>query len=227
MNRIAAIALVLTMIVPMGLIGCTPAKKVKRTLDLSDLHIRAAVAEDEGDWERAYELWSEYVDVRPQSDLAEYRLGLVEMRLGLYDQAVSHLRIAHDLKPGNIEYLEALADAYVAAGDQDSLMTLLRQTSNEGPEGSGHLRTAKYARELGLMDEAREAHALAIVHARGESAEPYIAMADFAQAIGDEELETRNLRQALWFDKTDPEINARLQALGMIPGPSLAIRPEF
>ena len=227
MNRIAAIVLVMTMILPLGLVGCTPAKKVKRTLDLSDLHIRAAVAEDEGDWDRAYELWSEYVDIRPQSDLAEYRLGLVEMRLGLYDQAASHLRVAHDLKPGNLEYLEALADAYVAAGEEELLMTLLRQTANEGPDGSGYLRTAKYARKLGLMDEARESLSLAIVNARGESAAPYLAMADFAQAVGDEELEVRSLRQALWFDKTDPAINARLQSLGMIPGPSLAIRPEF
>jgi Fe2+ transport system protein FeoA len=52
-------------------------------------------------------------------------------------------------------------------------------------------------------------------------------MADFASTIGDTDLEVRSLRQALWFDRTDEQINARLVALGMIPGPSLAIRPEF
>jgi hypothetical protein len=83
-----------------ALVGCTSVDNVKRTLSLNDLHIQAAVAEDEGNDARAYALWSEYVDVRPQSALAEYRLGMVETRLGKYDQAAGHLRIAHDLKPG-------------------------------------------------------------------------------------------------------------------------------
>ena len=76
------------------------------------------------------------------------------------------------------------------------------------------------------MDEAREALSLAIVNARGKSAKPYIAMADFARVIDNTDLEIRSLRQALWFDRTNEEIEARLEGLGLIPGPSLAIRPE-
>lgn len=227
MNRIGAIVVVLMMSALVGISGCTPAKKVKNTLALNDLHINAAVAEDRGDWEKAYELWSEYVDRRPQSALAEYRLGQVEMRLGLYNQAVTHLRVAHDLEPGNIEYLEALADALVVTDQSEQLMTLLRQTAEEGPDGSGYLRTAQYAQEAGLMDEARDALSLAIVSARGESAEPYLAMAAFAKSIGDADNEVHNLRQALWFDRTNTAVNARLSELGMIPGPSLALEPEF
>lgn len=227
MNRFGATVLVLITGVTIGMGACTPTNKVKRTLALNDLHIRAAVAEDKGDWDQAYELWSEYVDRRPQSALAEYRLGLVERRLGLNEQAVSHLRIAHDLQPGNVEYLEALADALVAVNDRDQLMTLLRQTAEEGPDGTGYLRIARFAQQAGMMDEAREALSLAIVESRGESPVPYLAMADFASTIGDADLEVRSLRQALWFDRTDEQINARLVALGMIPGPSLAIRPEF
>lgn len=227
MNRFGATVLVLITGVTMGMGACTPTNKVKRTLALNDLHIRAAVAEDNGDWDQAYELWSEYVDRRPQSALAEYRLGLVERRLGLNEQAVSHLRIAHDLQPGNVEYLEALADALVAVNDRDQLMTLLRQTAEEGPDGTGYLRIARFAQQAGMMDEAREALSLAIVESRGESPVPYLAMADFASTIGDTDLEVRSLRQALWFDRTNEQINSRLTALGMIPGPSLAIRPEF
>lgn len=227
MNRFGATVLVLITGVTMGMGACTPTNKVKRTLALNDLHIRAAVAEDKGDWDQAYELWSEYVDRRPQSALAEYRLGLVERRLGLNEQAVSHLRIAHDLQPGNVEYLEALADALVAVNDRDQLMTLLRQTAEEGPDGTGYLRIARFAQQAGMMDEAREALSLAIVESRGESPVPYLAMAEFANTIGNTDLEVRSLRQALWFDRTNEQINARLTALGMIPGPSLAIRPEF
>jgi tetratricopeptide (TPR) repeat protein len=227
MNRFGMVVLALVLAMLMGFGGCNSAGKVKRTLALSDLHIRAAVAEDEGNWNEAYDLWSEYVERRPQSDLAEYRLGMVEMRLGLYTQAASHLRVAHDLKPGNIEYLEALAEALVATGDTQALMTLLRQTSEEGPDGSGYLRMGRFAQRAGMLDEAREAYQLAIVNARGTSAEPYVAMADFARATGNVDDEIRNLRYALWFDRTDASISTRLSGLGMIPGPSLALQPEF
>ena len=205
--------------------GCTSVNKVKRTLALNDLHIQAAVAEDQGDDQKAYDLWTEYVDRRPNSRLAEYRLGLVETRLGLYDQAAGHLRIAHDLEPGNLEYIEALADALAMGNHPESLMKLLRESADEGPAGSGYLRLAKYAQRIGQMDEAQEAIQAAMIHWRGQSPEPYIAMADFAHTIGDQQLEITSLRQALWFDPADQTVLARLSALGLIPGPSLAIEP--
>ncbi len=207
--------------------ACSTAKKVKRTLALNDLHIQAAVAEDNGDDQRAYELWSEYVDRRPQSDLAEYRLGKVEARLGRYSDAVSHLRVAHDLKPGNIEYLETLADVLVTTGDREALMSLLRDSVEEGEDGSGYLRLARYAQRAGMLDEAREAIQLAIVRARGQSPTPYLAMADLARAIGDRELEMQHLRYALWFDPADQEILARFAQFDIVPGPSLAQEPVY
>lgn len=231
MMRAGVLAIVLVLVLVLGgvfvLGGCGPSNNVRRTLSLNNLHIRAAVAEDEGDWDEAYALWSEYVDRRPQSALAEYRLGMVEMRLGRYRDAVGHLRVAHDLKPGDVEYIEALAEALIASGDTEGLMTLLRQTVDEGEPGSGYLRMGRYAQEAGLLDEAREALSLAIVQGRGLSAEPYIAMADFGRATGNRALELRNLRYALWFDRTNPEISSRLESLGVIPGPSLVLEPEF
>lgn len=205
--------------------GCSSVGKVKRTLALNDLHIQAAIAEDRGDDEKAYELWSEYVDRRPHSVLAEYRLGVVETRLGLLNQAIGHLRIAHDLKPGNEEYLLALAEALAQANRTDSLMKLLRERVEEGEDGAGYLRLARFAQRVGLMDEAREALLLAIVHNHGLSAVPYVALADFAAAVGDRDDEIQNLRYALWFDPSDPVILERLESLGMIPGPSLAVHP--
>lgn len=223
--RLVKIALCVSLVVLVA--GCSPVNKVRRTLALNDLHIQAAIAEDNGDDQRAYELWSEYVDRRPHSDLAEFRLGRVEMRLGRYTDAVSHLRIAHDLKPGNIEYIETLAEAMVLAGQTESLMGLLRATVNEGENGSGYLRLARYAREAGLMDEAHEALRLAIVQGRGESPEPYLAMADFARATGDTEAEIENLRYVLWFDGENEAVRTRFESLGIIPGPSLAQEPTY
>ncbi len=208
-----------------ALVGCTSVDKVKRTLSLNDLHIQAAVAEEEGNDARAYALWSEYVDIRPQSALAEYRLGMVETRLGKYDQAAGHLRIAHDLKPGNVEYLEGLADALVQGNRTDALMKLLSETMREGEDGSGYLRLARYAQQVGQMDEAREALLLAISQGQGRNADPYIAMADFAGTLEDQQLEIEYLRYALWFDRSDAVILHRLESFGMITGPSLAVQP--
>ena len=209
----------------MPISGCSSVTKVKNTLALNDLHIQAAIAEDKGDDARALELWSEYVERRPHSAMGEYRLGRVETRLGMTTQAIGHLRIAHDLKPGNVEYIEALSEALVQANRVDSLMKILNETANEGEPGSGQLRIARYAQRVGLMDEAREALLLAIAEQGKLTPEPYLAMADFMNTIGDQDGEVRYLRQALWFDASDPTILTRLESMGMIPGPSLAIEP--
>lgn len=210
-----------------GLAGCSTANKVKRTLALSDLQIQAGVAEERGDDQRAYELWSEYVDRRPQSDWAEYRLGMVETRLGKYEEAISHLRVAHDLKPGNIEYIDALAAVLVKTGNNEMLMSVLRDSAGEGDKGSGYLRLAHYAQQAGMLDEAREALEMAIVQGRGESAAPYLAMADFSRTIGNEEMEIQNLRYALWFNPADPSVLSRFERFDMVPGPSLALKPAY
>ncbi len=207
------------------LIGCSTVSKVKRTLSLNDLHIQAAIAEENGDDQTAYDLWTEYVERRPNSPLAEYRLGMVETRLGLYNQAASHLRVAHDLKPGEVLYIEALANVLALNNRTDALMKLLRETINEGEPGSGQLRLARYAQQAGQMDEAREALLLAIAQNQGQTPVPYLAMADFANGLNDSAMEIEYLRYVLWFDKSDPTILARLEALGMITGPSLAVKP--
>ena len=207
-------------------VGCTPVNKVKRTLALNDLHIQAAVAEESGDDARAYELWTEYVDRRPQSALAEYRLGLVETRLGKYDQATGHLRVAHDLKPGNVEYIDALAQGLLLNRRTDSVLKLLRESLDEGKPGSGYLRLANYAQQAGQMDEAREALIIAIAQDQGRSTTPYLAMADFARDINDVDSEIQHLRYALWFDVSNTSVLDRLASHGMISGPSLAIDPR-
>jgi len=208
-------------------LGCTATKTVRDTLTLNDLQIRAGVAEDKGNWQQAHDLWSDYVERRPQSAMAEYRLGMAKIQLGMYRDAVTHLRIAHDLRPANVQYIEGLAQALLLAGEQERLLDLLRSTVDEGDGIQGYLRMARYARQAGLLDEAHEALELAIVNAGGQSPEPYLAMADFARQTGNTDLEIQNLRYALWFDRTNEAIQNRLAELGLIPGPSLAQPPVY
>lgn len=206
--------------------SCGPTQKVQRTLALNQLSLKARTAAANGDDQQALAHWQEYVDRRPHSHFAQYNLGMTEARLGMYISAIQHLTTAHDLRPGEVQYIESLADTYYAAGQTEDMMTLLQETSNEGMGVDGHLRLARYAQQAGLLDDAKAAIRSAMIFDKGESAAPYMAMADFAQQINDHDLELQSLRQALWFDRSSNDLDQRFLALGVTPGPSLAIAPE-
>jgi len=224
MLRPAALALAgLLTLAPLA--ACSATEKVQRTLRLSELSGQARAAADDGDDRRALALWREYVERRPHSHSAEYQLGLVETRLGLYDDAITHLSVAHDLRPANDDYIRALAEAYLLAGQTDEMMTLLSRTEQETPSVRTALRTAEFTRRAGFMDDARDAIRRAVALGGGESPEPHLAMADFASVIGNEDLEIEALRRALWFDPDSRALDARFVILGVTPGPSLARNP--
>ena len=214
-----------TIFVALLLSACGPTQKVKRTFDLNSLSLKARAAARDGDDQRSLELWQEYVERRPHAHYAEYELGMTESRMGLYTAAIGHLTTAYDLRPGNIQYIESLADTYILAGRAEDMMSLMRATTREGGEVAGQLRLGQYAQRVGMLDESKQAIATAIVFSNGESADPYMAMADFARLAGDSVLEEKSLRQALWFDPGSDNLHQRFLALGITPGPSLAINP--
>lgn len=218
--------IVMLLATPLIAPGCSTARKVKTTLAANEALVAAGAAEDEGDLQKAYEYWTQYVEMRPHEANGEYRLGRVENMLGKHRDAANHLRIAHDLKPGNVTYIEELALALTESGQREELLSLLHATVNEGADGSGYIRLARYASRAGMMDEAREALMTAVALNGGTSPTPHIAMADFARETGDTEAEVLALRHALWFDPADATILARIRELGVIPGPSLALDPR-
>lgn len=207
--------------------SCGPTRKIQRTLNLNDLSREARTATAQGENQRAVELWSEYVDRRPHSDVAQYNLGMSLLTVGSNSQAVGHLTTAHDLVPGNIQYIEGLADAYIAADRPEDMLSLMTETVGEGGFVAGNLRFADYAQKVGMLDEAKQAIRSAMVFSGGESMDPYMAMADFASEIGNRELEIKSLRQALWFDRSSGFLDQRFSGLGVTPGPSLAIDPRL
>ena len=206
--------------------GCQPAGKVKRTLALNELQNHAGYAETQGDDARALELWGEYVERRPHSAYARHRLGGVLMRTGQPGEAVEHFRVAHDLRPGEMAYLESLAEALHQAGRRDELFQLLRETMSEGGLAAGHVRYATYAIRSGLIDEAEESLRIAAALEGTQSDRPHRMLAELARQIGDTEREIEAWRTVLWFDGSDAEAHARLSELGVIPGPSLALPPR-
>ena len=205
--------------------SCGPTQKVKRTFALNDLSLKARAAARDGDDRRSLELWQEYVERRPHAHFAQYELGVTESRMGMYTASIGHLTTAHDLRPGNVEYIETLGDTFILAGRADAMVSLMQATAAEGGDVSGQLRVGRYAQRVGMLDEAKQAIGLAMMYSNGESVEPYLAMADFARQIGDAEFEESSLRKALWFDPGSDNLDSRFLALGITPGPSLAIDP--
>lgn len=207
-------------------LGCQPVNKVRNTLALGEIQNEAGFAEQNGDEARAMELWREYVERRPQQAFAQYRLGRLLVRAGRADEAIDHLWVAHDLMPGNIEYLELLAEAMHQAGEREDMFQLLNDTIEEGGLAEGHLRLAKFSMRAGMVDEAEESLRIAAALDGADSDRAYRALADLARQTGDTEAEIDAWRHVLWFNPRDEQANERLNELGVIPGPSLAIEPR-
>lgn len=220
---LSTLAIALALGVPQG---CSTTEAVREKLSLSQISGQAHAAKRKGDLDRAYELWSEYVDRRPQAHYAEYELGLVELDLGLHQDAIRHLTIAHDLRPGNTDYIEALAQAYVDADQPGQMLALLQKTQHEGGHIQGLLRLADYAQRAGFMDDARTALKKAARLDNGDSIEPHIAIANFARRTNNRRLEIAALSRALAFDPSSDAYNARFLELRVTPGPSLAVSPD-
>jgi len=202
------------------------ASKVRNTLALGEIQNAAGYAEQQGNTDEAIALWTEYVDRRPQQASAQYRLGRLLLAERRAPEAVDHLWIAHDLKPGNTEYLDLLAESLFQAGERDTMFQLLRDTLEEGGLAAGHLRKAKFSQRAGLIDEAQESLGIAVAIQGDTSDEAHRALARLAKQTGDTDAEVLAWRHVLWFDSRDPEAAARLTELGMVPGPSLALRPR-
>lgn len=208
------------------LTGCQPASKVRRTLALNELQNRAGYAEQQGDDATALALWREYIERRPHEAMARFRLGQVLLRNGEPQEASEHFHVAYDLKPGRMDYLEALAESLHQSGQREAMFQLLQDTMTEGGLAAGHMRYARFALRAGLVDEAAESLRIAAALEGPNSDAPHRMLADLARQTGDTDAEIEAWRTILWFDATDAEANRRLSELGVIPGPSLAIPPR-
>lgn len=69
-----------------------------------------------------------------------------------YEQAVAEYRAAVEIEPNNVEAYLALADAYMAMGDDGSALAVL----NRGAEQTGSGKLSDYIEEIETVQEQRE-----------------------------------------------------------------------
>lgn len=179
-------------------------------------------------WDKIAEAREQYAEVveRDPADW-EYRLKLAKVLLELDEpaRAREHLAIVHETRPDNEEVVDLLARAMHESGAEDELISFLQSRAEDRLRTQDYLRLAEYARKVGDVDAAESALLTAARLDGGESIEPQMALADFYEAIGDEQRALRRLRMALHIEPDNQQVRERIRSYGEVPGPSFAIAP--
>lgn len=207
------------------LAGCNTTRQIGQSLELGRLEGAGNSAYATGDFAGAQASWAEYVDLRPNSSNARFRLGRSLLALDRAREAREHFQVAHDLEPTNDIYTDALADSIARQGDRVELFAFLEQTAAEDGRAAGYIRWGRFAQAEGLADEAHRAYQTAVDLGGATSARPHRALAAFYRSLGDDDREIERWRVVLSFDGEDEQATARLRELGQVPGPSFAIAP--
>jgi superkiller protein 3 len=99
----------------------------------------------------------EVLRLEPDNPIALYHLGKSETVAGASGRAVTHLRRAHELSPGDVKITLALARAYLAAGQREAAGKLVEPVLGQEPPTQILLPAALIALEAGQADLARQA----------------------------------------------------------------------
>lgn len=176
--------------------------------------------------EIAVEHYQQWVERQPHRAEAHHSLGLALLEAGRPAEAAEHLTVAYDHQPDNEQYFDDMALALREAGRDQTLLTTLHSNAVEQGTMRDYLRLGKNLMAIGSMDEAYQALKTAADMDAGRSVEPQLALADLYNRLDRPSEELRRLRMAYAIDRTDQRVLDRLNALDVIPGPSLALPPE-
>jgi tetratricopeptide (TPR) repeat protein len=177
-----------------------------------------------GDYAKAEQEYTEYVTRRPGSAHAHHRLGLSMRELGRQEEAVEHFRIAHNLDPVEQRFTQTLAEVLLEQGAKDELYRLLRLQTRQLGRVDDFLRLGRFAALMGDPDEAEQA-LLTAARLEPEHPVPPVALADFYGSLGQKDREVRWLIEAYQRDRENEQVQDRLRAHGVTPGPTLIQAP--
>jgi tetratricopeptide (TPR) repeat protein len=200
------------------LAGCAQRQVAQVRADANALYFNGA-------HQQAQPLYEEVVQREGGGARGHYELGRNLLALGRSGEAREQMILAFNLEPANLGYFDGMADAYVAAGNEEDLFEALEHRIRDRGGVDDYLVLGRYAQRLGHADEAERAYLSAAEIDGGSTRAPQEALAGFYRAVGDVPGEVRRLRMVLWFDATDVAVANRLRELGEIPGPSLALEP--
>ena len=206
--------------------GATEAREPRDLRSAGRIQAASANLYRLADYAAALEGYKEVLRRWPGSARAQYDVGRTKLALGREIEAREHLTVALEIEPDSAEFLDGLVDAMLATGEVDELFTLLEARAADGNGAEEYLRMGRAAERYGLVDEAETALLKSVAFDVAGSSPAQRALADLYRAVGDAERELERLRVLLHFTPLDVSVRSRIEALGEVPGPSLALRPE-
>lgn len=193
------------------------------------LHERARVAMAHGNLRAAEANLGQALSQQPGDWKANYLLAKV--RLQQQRPLDAQLLAEHAMTQNpdgqtTPQILDVLAESLLEQNQPVALTSFLKQTASQRQTPYDFLRAGKYLARLGDKDGSELAFRKAARIAKADDPTPYIFMADFYESINDSQRAQIALRHAHYVVPNDHQINQRLRAYGLVPGPTIALPPE-
>lgn len=169
-------------------------------------------------------------DMSPTDWESQYYLGATLLELGRPLDAQMPLEKALTLKPNSPEItpkiLDKLAESLYQQKRYETLHVFLDEAASYWGTTDDFLRQGKYLALTGDLDNAMTAYKKAGLWSDADDARPYIAMADLYEELGDIPNTLTALGHAYYSNPADPGLPDRFRKHGIVPGPTVGIKPE-
>ncbi len=194
-----------------------------------DIRNEGVAALNRGQNELAVQKFTEAVERDPSSARNHYQLGRGYLAVNENVKAQYELEKALALRPNEPELtpdiLDSLAEAIYRQDMTANLYAFLEKQVKDFGTTRDYLRQGKYLAKAGDPDAARLAFRKGAYFAAPNDPEPYIAIADFYTAIGDQPEAVTALRYANYVDPGNRDVAERLRQFGIVPGPTVTEAP--
>ncbi|MEM6394166.1 MAG: hypothetical protein AAF797_15480 [Planctomycetota bacterium] len=183
----------------------------------------------QGDLVLALDEFEQSVAKDPTSYRSQYWLGRTYNDLGRPLDAQLPLEKALELRRfGESEteaILDELARSYFEQKAFGELFAFLEAEAEARGRSVDYIRLASFMVRAGDVDQAAVAYQKAAFFAEADDAGPYLELASFYESVNDRPKAVLALRNALFVDPDSEEVAARLRSHGLVPGPTLKLRP--
>lgn len=189
---------------------------------------RGLVAMGDGRYEVAETHFAKAADYSGTDWRSRHYLGRIYLKLDRPLDAQLQLEKAYALRANHLEtgsIIDDLASALYRQKSEEMLLDLLDGATRNYGTTRDFLRKGDYLARLGHIDAARVSYQKAVRFGKANDPKPYLAYAQFNQQIGDAATEIEALRHALYLSPNNKEVRERLRHHGLIPGPTLAVKP--
>ena len=208
------------------------------------LRREAAAAERRGEWTKAQDLYQALLDRDSADWKANFGLARCYMAVDAPFDAQRHLESARAIRDEHAEtadILDLLADALRQQKRDGALRELINSAVERYDASRDYLRKGRVLAELGEPDGALPAFQIALKRSWDEDQKAsqtpgsgivkrsrlnaYGQMADFYESLGNRKDAVSNAQHAYWCAPRNKDATARLQRLGLVPGPTHEVAP--